>query len=183
GSALPRPWRMVMYRNTLNGGKERSMSQRFFVSTPITQDTILLGGDEGHHLARVMRAKPGDRIVLFDGGGAEYVACVLSVGRDAVELQVLQRREANRESRRFVVLGVALPKGDRQRFLVEKAVELGVARLVPLETRRGVAQPTASALARLERAVVEASKQCGRNRLMDIATTIESSELYDLKLY
>lgn len=109
------------------------MSQRFFVSTPITQDTILLGGDEGHHLARVMRAKPGDRIVLFDGGGAEYVACVLSVGRDAVELQVLQRREANRESRRFVVLGVALPKGDRQRFLVEKAVELGWPAWFPLK--------------------------------------------------
>jgi 16S rRNA (uracil1498-N3)-methyltransferase len=51
---------------------------------------------------------------------------------------------------------------------VEKAVELGVARLVPLITTRGVAQPTALAVERLRRAVIEASKQCGRNRLMEI---------------
>ena len=66
-------------------------------------------------------------------------------------------------------LGVALPKGDRQKWLVEKAVELGVRRLVPLLTTRGVAQPTGGALDRLRRSVVEASKQCGRNRLMEIA--------------
>jgi 16S rRNA (uracil1498-N3)-methyltransferase len=64
---------------------------------------------------------------------------------------------------------VALPKGDRQKWLVEKLTELGVTALVPLVTERGVAQPTASAIARLERAVIEASKQCGRNRLMRIA--------------
>ena len=64
---------------------------------------------------------------------------------------------------------MALPKGDRQKWLVEKLVELGVARLVPLETAHGVAQPMESALERLRRGVIEASKQCGRNRLMEIA--------------
>ena len=64
---------------------------------------------------------------------------------------------------------MALPKGDRQKWLVEKATELGVARLVPLVTERGVAQPGESTLQRLRRAVIEASKQCGRNRLMEIA--------------
>ena len=67
-----------------------------------------------------------------------------------------------------LTLGVALPKGDRQKWLVEKAVELGVARIVPLRTRRGVAQPVEQSLARLRRAVIEASKQCGRNRLLRI---------------
>jgi 16S rRNA (uracil1498-N3)-methyltransferase len=67
------------------------------------------------------------------------------------------------------VVGVALPKGDRQRWLVEKLTELGVTELVPLATERGVAQPTTSALDRLRRGVVEACKQCGRNRLMQIA--------------
>jgi 16S rRNA (uracil1498-N3)-methyltransferase len=61
-----------------------------------------------------------------------------------------------------------LPKGDRQKWLVEKAVELGVMRIVPLRTQRGVAQPVEQALARLRRAVIEASKQCGRNRLLQI---------------
>jgi 16S rRNA (uracil1498-N3)-methyltransferase len=145
------------------------VSQRFFASSPITIKQVTLAGDEGHHLARVMRAKPGDVIVLFDGGGAEFDARVIAVGRSSVELEIVGRREVDRESPLAVTLGVALPKGERQRFLVEKAVELGVARLVPLETQRGVAQPTESAQERLRRAVIEASKQCGRNRLMEVA--------------
>jgi 16S rRNA (uracil1498-N3)-methyltransferase len=67
-----------------------------------------------------------------------------------------------------LTLAVALPKGDRQKWLVEKAVELGVVRIVPLVTERGVAQPVEQALRRLWRAVIEASKQCGRNRLLEI---------------
>jgi 16S rRNA (uracil1498-N3)-methyltransferase len=77
--------------------------------------------------------------------------------------------EADRESARPLTLAVSLPKGDRQRWLIEKATELGVARIVPLMTTRSVAQPVATALARLRRAVIEASKQCGRNRLMEIS--------------
>ena len=65
--------------------------------------------------------------------------------------------------------GIALPKGDRQKWLVEKLTELGVTELVPLVTERSVAQPTDKAAERLDRAVVEAAKQCGRNRLMRIA--------------
>jgi 16S rRNA (uracil1498-N3)-methyltransferase len=146
------------------------MSQRFFSSEPIIGPMVSLAGDEGRHLARVMRAAPGDVITLFDGGGAEFEARVTSVGRNTIELKVIERRDIDRESTIAVTLAVALPKGDRQRFLVEKAVELGVAALVPLQTERGVAQPTESALERLRRAVIEASKQCGRNRLMEIAT-------------
>jgi 16S rRNA (uracil1498-N3)-methyltransferase len=67
------------------------------------------------------------------------------------------------------VIGVSLPKGDRQKWLVEKLTELGATELVPLVTERGVAQPTDHALDRLERSVIEAAKQCGRNRLMRIA--------------
>ena len=71
-----------------------------------------------------------------------------------------------------LTLGVALPKGDRQRWLIEKAVELGVTRLVPLLTVRGVAEPNPAALSRLSRYVIEASKQCGRNRLLEIAAPL-----------
>ena len=81
---------------------------------------------------------------------------------------ILSRESVNRELPFDLTLGVALPKGDRQKWLVEKAVELGVTRIVPLRTRRGVAQPVEQALVRLRRAVIEASKQCGRNRLLQI---------------
>ena len=83
--------------------------------------------------------------------------------------ELLERREIDRELPFPLVVGVALPKGDRQKWLVEKLTELGVTTLVPLVTERGVAQPTAAALERLRRSVIEAAKQCGRNRLMKIS--------------
>ena len=152
------------------------MAPRYFVETPIHGDRAALTGGDAHHLAHVMRGKPGDRVVIFDGRGAEYSAQVAQIGRAAVELTVLERVDINRELPFQLTLGVALPKGDRQKWLVEKAVELGVTRLVALETARGVAQPAASTLSKLERAVVEAAKQCGRNRLMEISPALSWDE-------
>ncbi len=145
-----------------------SMSERYFVDEPITAERVTLSGPESHHLIHVMRAAPGVRVTLFDGGGDEFPAVVERVGRSEVELSVVSRERIDRELPCDLTIGVALPKGDRQKWLVEKAVELGVTRIVPLVTRRSVAQPVDQALVRLRRAVVEASKQCGRNRLMQI---------------
>lgn len=145
------------------------MADRYFVESPITDDRATVTGAEAHHLIHVMRAKPGSRVTLFDGSGDEFAAEVRRVGRSEVELGILSRETVDRELAVSITLGVALPKGDRQRWLVEKAVEIGVARIVPLATARGVAQPVKQALDRLRRAVIEASKQCGRNRLMEIA--------------
>jgi 16S rRNA (uracil1498-N3)-methyltransferase len=130
----------------------------------------MLVGPEAHHLIHVMRLRPGQQTTLFDGSGREFTALVERVGRTEVELTITAQEEVDRELPLRLVLGVALPKGDRQKWLVEKTVELGVARLVPLETARGVAQPVEQALGRLRRAVIEASKQCGRNRLLEIAS-------------
>lgn len=145
------------------------MSQRFFVESPIVSDQAELTDSEAHHLLHVMRAAVGDEVTLFDGSGAEFTARVRQLKRSVVFCDVIERHEMDRELPWPVVLGVALPKGDRQKWLVEKATELGVTQIVPLETSRGVAQPEASALDRLRRSVIEASKQCGRNRLLVIS--------------
>jgi 16S rRNA (uracil1498-N3)-methyltransferase len=145
------------------------MTHRYHVDRPIAQGLATLTGPEAHHLLHVMRAKPGDEVVLFDGSGDEFSARVETLRRSEADLAILGRHTVSRELPCPLVLGVALPKGDRQRWLIEKAVELGVTRLIPLETARSVAQPNAKAVERLRRAVIEASKQCGRNRLMEIA--------------
>lgn len=145
------------------------MSHRYFVDRPITQEAATLTGPEAHHLLHVMRAKPGDEVVLFDNSGDEFPARVATLRRAEADLAIIERQTVDRELSCPLVLGVALPKGDRQRWLVEKAVELGVSRLIPLNTTRSVAQPNAKAVGRLRRATIEASKQCGRNRLMEIA--------------
>lgn len=152
------------------------MPDRYFVHEPITGESARLEGEEAHHLSHVMRARPGTELILFDGSGAEWQARVVRLGRSEVELELLSRHEIVREPAADVTLAVALPKGDRQRWLVEKAVELGVRRLTPLITQRGVAQPVDKALSRLRRTVIEASKQCGRNRLMEISEPVKMVE-------
>jgi 16S rRNA (uracil1498-N3)-methyltransferase len=141
------------------------MPRRCFSEAPITDAHATLAGSEAHHLLHVLRATPGMVVTLFDGSGAEFDSEVAACGRSTVDLAVLERREVNRELPFPLTLGVALPKGDRQRWIVEKAVELGVTQLVPLVTERSENQGGD----KLGRYVIEASKQCGRNRLMEIA--------------
>jgi 16S rRNA (uracil1498-N3)-methyltransferase len=154
------------------------MSERYFVEPPIQGPSIVLTGDEARHLAAVMRAQPGDAVTLFDGSGAEFTARIARIGKRDTELEIVARRELSRELPHELTLAVALPKGERQKWLVEKLTELGVTRLVPLITERGVAEPTPAAIERLKRGIIEASKQCGRNRLMAIGEPIAAGLLF-----
>ncbi|GIW93982.1 MAG: ribosomal RNA small subunit methyltransferase E [Pirellulaceae bacterium] len=142
--------------------------RRFFSQTPLGGTRAVIGGQEAAHMVRVLRLRPGDEVVLFDGSGDEWQAVVERVGRGEVELSLKSQHRVDRESRCPIQIGVALPKGDRQRWLVEKAVELGVARLVALKSSRSVVEPSPAVVERLQRYVIEASKQCGRNRLMQV---------------
>lgn len=144
------------------------MADRFFVDSPVVAPVVTLAGAEAHHLLNVLRATPGQELVLFDGTGCEYAGRVHRLRRAEVDVTIESKQRVDRELPFSLTLVVALPKGDRQRWLVEKSVELGVTRLIPIETRRSIAQPATGALDRLRRSVIEASKQCGRNVLMAI---------------
>ncbi len=147
------------------------MGERFFCGPIKTSpgEVVYLDGPEMHHLVHVMRARPGDRVTLFDGEGHEYYAEYLSSSKQRAELRILATSAVNRELPATLVVACALPKGERQRWLVEKLTELGVSWFVPLVTERSIVRPTAESLDRLRRTVIEACKQCGRNRLMEIS--------------
>ena len=118
----------------------------------------MLDGPEAHHLINVMRAKPGASITLFDNSGAEFTGVVDAVRRSEATIRIVERCEIDRELPCSLTVGIALPKGDRQKWLVEKLTELGVTELVPLVTERSVAQPTDKAAERLDRAVSRSCK-------------------------
>jgi 16S rRNA (uracil1498-N3)-methyltransferase len=144
------------------------MSERFFIPSPPVHGRVVLTGDEARHLVRVLRGQVGDDVVVFSGAGVEWPAQITRLGRDEAELAVGPARPDPDAVDPEVSIAVALPKGERQKWLVEKLTEFGVARLIPLETERGVAEATPAACERLRRGVIEACKQCGRNRLMEI---------------
>ncbi|MBX7103921.1 MAG: 16S rRNA (uracil(1498)-N(3))-methyltransferase, partial [Gemmataceae bacterium] len=142
------------------------MADRFYVSFPIAPGELLLQGPEAHHLATVRRFRPGDSVILFTGDGSEYPAEVLAVGKKDVTLRLGEPLRPVRELPGKLEVAAAVPKGDREEFLIEKLTELGVTRFVPLITARSVVVPKQE---RLQRTVIEASKQCGRNVLMEVA--------------
>lgn len=163
------------------------MSNRFYTSFPLALGPAVLQGPEAHHLAAVCRFRAGDEVTLFNGDGREYLATVKSVHRKQVELEIREERNPNREAGFRLEVAVAMPKGDRADFLVEKLTELGATDLVPLRTEHSVVDPRETKLERWRRAVIEASKQCGRNVLMQIHPVrnwrdyCEGKELPDLR--
>ena len=144
------------------------MSHRFFLDAEIHDRKTTLEGDQAHHAIHVMRSKVGDKISLFDGKGTEHIAVIVEVGKKQLQLVVQQSAATVHQSQREFTIAVALPKGDRQKFLVEKLVELGAHRLIPLNTSRSVAVANEKVIERMNRHVIEASKQCGRNFLMTV---------------
>src|SRR5690606_38633593 len=140
----------------------------FYLPESLDRPELTLTGSEAHHLSHVLRLGPGAIVTLFDGEGNEAVAEVISTGKRDVRLK--QHSFANRfdPTDVSITLAVAPPKGDRFRWMVEKATELGVARLVPLLTTRTIVDPRESKLDKLRQTVIAACKQCGRSRLMEI---------------
>ncbi len=141
---------------------------RFFSENRILSDAVALDGDEAHHLLHVLRAQVGQEFVLFDGSGQEFDAVVTRTERRIIHFEIRSVSLINRELPTELTIAISLPKGDRQKTLIEKLVELGATRLIPVITERSVAQPTDAAVQRLQKQVIAASKQSGRNQLMEI---------------
>lgn len=131
-------------------------------------DRLTLLDDQAHHLINVMRVKPGDDVVLFDRHGNEYDTQIVEVKKKQLTLKRIATRRPERRSNVEITIAAALPKGDRQKFLIEKLVELGVATFIPLITPRSVAQVNPKVIARIEKQIIEATKQCRRSYLMEI---------------
>ena len=149
------------------------MAERFYVNSPLASGPFTLQGPEAHHLATVRRLRAGDRVCLFNGDGREYPAEVRGVHRRDVELYVGPAECPQREVGFRLEVATALPKGDRAQFLLEKLTELGATAFVPLRTSRSIVQPRDTKLEKLQRHVIEASKQCGRNVLLKVESLTE----------
>jgi 16S rRNA (uracil1498-N3)-methyltransferase len=144
------------------------VSDRFYFEGPLGPGEVTLTGPEAHHSSTVRRLEPGDTITLFNGDGHEYPARIVEIAKKRVTVRVTGVETPDREIGFPLHVASALPKGDRGDFLIEKLTELGVTDFTPLATDRSVVKATDSKADKLRRAVIEASKQCGRNVLMHV---------------
>ncbi len=117
------------------------MPARFYCPDPPRDGRLQLNPDESRHLTRVCRLGPGDRVEIFDGRGLVASAMVVGASSGSVELQIDGESRAEAPPPFSLTLASAVPKGDRFDWLVEKATELGVERIIPLVTERSVVDP------------------------------------------
>lgn len=145
-------------------------SPRFFCPQALAPGALLaLPENAARHAVRVLRLTAGQAITLFDGRGGEYAARIAAVRKDEVSAEVLDWRAAECESPLSIRLVQALQAGDKMDLTVQKAVELGVAAIQPVASRRSVVRLDGErALRRVEHwrgVAASACEQCGRNRV------------------
>jgi 16S rRNA (uracil1498-N3)-methyltransferase len=146
---------------------------RVYLDTELHSGSSLeLARDSASHLAKVLRARAGDELILFNGQGSEFAAVIEAVRGSRVTVAVGAERTVDRESTLQITLIQCVPRGDRMDFVVQKATELGVARIVPVLSQRSVVRldssQAASKLLHWEAVAISACEQCGRNRLPQI---------------
>ncbi|HVE15627.1 MAG TPA: 16S rRNA (uracil(1498)-N(3))-methyltransferase [Chthoniobacterales bacterium] len=156
---------------------------RFFLpADALLSESPTLGGDEAHHCLNVLRHVEGDKIVVFDGRGNEATAQIDSAGKREAALRILHRGKSAPVACRLT-LAQAVPKGKNMDLIVEKAVELGAAAIVPLLSERTVVQLDAAEIAakreKWETVAREACKQCGQNWLPAIASPVAPKSFFE----
>ena len=150
------------------------MQRHRFYAAPssFTKTSVRLDADEARHLTRVLRLGPGARAFVFDGEGVEHECEVARVAKHEVDLNLLRRLDDVVESPLQLTLAQALIKGDKFDWVIQKATELGATRIVPLVTEHGdikrAEERAGQRLQRWRRISLEALKQCGRRRLVEI---------------
>jgi len=144
---------------------------RLYVDTPLGAGTqVTLDAAQANYVGNVMRMKEGDALLLFDGRSGEWRAEVAETGKKRMVLAVVEQTRAQ-EAVPDLWLAFAPVKKGRVDWLVEKAVELGVARLLPVITQRTIVDRLN--LERMRAHIVEAAEQCGRTALAEIEEPVK----------
>ena len=150
---------------------------RVYVACELGSGALVeLPPDTSSHLSKVLRARVGDQLILFSGDGREFRGTIDSVRGSRVTAAIGDAQAIDRESTLAVTLVQCVPRGDRMDFIVQKATELGVTRIVPVLSQRSVvrldASQAGSKAVHWRAVAVNACEQCGRNRIPTIEAPV-----------
>lgn len=149
---------------------------RFFTES-IDETKGIICGDDAKHITKVLRMHPGEKLIACDCQGNDYDCVIQSLDEKQVELAVERVYPSETEPSVSVTLYQAMPKSDKMELIIQKAVELGVSTIVPVQTKRCVSRPDAKSMAkkleRYNRIVLEAAKQCGRGRIPQVLPMLD----------
>lgn len=148
---------------------------RFFVKREnIFQDTINIDSEDVLHISKVLRLQPGDRIVLCDGEGTDFLTIIEGMDKHSVRTSIIGRETSKGEPDIEAVLYQGIPKGTKMDIIIQKCTEMGIKRIVPVSTARTVVKLESEKderkkVERWSKIAEEAAKQSGRGRIPEIS--------------
>ena len=144
---------------------------RFFTDKENISDTkIYITGDDVKHISKVLRLRTGDEITVCDGAGTDYECEISEISADRVSADVSEIHKNCAESEICLTLYQGITKGDKMDYIIQKCVELGVSKIVPVLTKRAVSRPLDGdkKIIRWQKIAAEAAKQCGRGMIPEV---------------
>jgi 16S rRNA (uracil1498-N3)-methyltransferase len=152
------------------------VTRRYYVAPGVLSgDEFDLPDELAHRVRAVTRLRPDDEVVLFDGSGTDVRVRIASASRRTVSVRLIERLPGPAESPVRVHLYQSITKGERFEWLIEKATELGVSRIIAMETSRSAVRPPRESqrAARWRRIAVEAAEQCGRSQVPGVEGPVD----------
>ena len=157
---------------------------RLYQNAPFTEGkTAELDSDNSHHLNKVLRFPVGQNITLFNGDGFDYTAVVQSA-KKTTNLKVISKKVNNNESKLELTLAQGIAKGEKMDFLIQKAVELGVTRIIPMKLERCVVrlrdEKVQKKIDHWQKIANHACEQSGRSVIVDVSHPASLEELLEV---
>jgi 16S rRNA (uracil1498-N3)-methyltransferase len=166
---------------------------RFYLSRPdILDDKVIISDfKQIHHIKNVLRLKNKDEIIIFDADGNEFNGLIEEISAKNISVKIQKKTQGSKGTDIKITIACAIPKGRSMEEIVDKLTQLGVWRIIPLKTKRGIVEidqtKELSRLKRWQKIVVSASQQSGRKNITAVSALKDLKEVlsettYDLKL-
>ncbi|MBQ9673230.1 MAG: 16S rRNA (uracil(1498)-N(3))-methyltransferase [Ruminococcus sp.] len=155
----------------------------FFIDEEIVANEYTLYGEDGRHIAKSLRMNKGEGLTLCSPSGTVHDSIIEDISADTVSVKILSSKLSDAEPNIEVTLYQALPKGDKMEFIIQKAVELGVTKIVPMISSRCISRPDKKSLSkkipRWQKIAKQAAMQSGRGIIPKIGKCVSFKEAVD----
>lgn len=152
---------------------------RFFIDN-VSDQKYTLTGEDAHHAIKSLRVKIGENIVLCDKNSVEHICKVKKISKEELLVSVIKSQKNSSEPNIKITLYQALPKNDKMDLIIQKSVELGVFKIVPIKTSRCMSKPNEKSIAkkleRWQKIAKEAAKQSGRGIIPNVSSPLKLDE-------
>lgn len=158
------------------------MARKFYIKKDKSfefESEIIVDGEEFNHIVNVLRYNIGDILCVIDGSGTDYICEIKDISKKNLVLKIIKIKDNDSETKSNITVFQALVKGDKFELIIQKLTELGVKTFIPFESEFCQVKKNTTRLDRLQKISIEALKQCGRSKKVDIKNVLSFNEMIE----